>query len=100
MCAAAVLPITDCWIGIRFGPSFLGDETDFSHCFLKSTIACSRAHEAAISNDRQLREYVSVTDMKIEIEISDVLQFRSVVHMSKDSAQHSDVFLTISYLRK
>jgi hypothetical protein len=67
MCAAAVLPITDCWIGIRFGPSFLGDETDFSHCFLKSTIACSRAHEA-ISNDRQLREYVSVTDMKNEIE--------------------------------
>jgi hypothetical protein len=67
MCAATVLPITDCWIGIRFGPSFLGDETDFSHCFLKSTIACSRAHEAATSNDRQLREYVSVTDMKIEL---------------------------------
>jgi hypothetical protein len=42
---------------------------------LKSAIACSRVHEAAISNDRQLREYVSVTDMKIEIEISDVLQF-------------------------
>ncbi len=99
MCAAAVLPITDCWIGIRFGPSFLGDETDFSHCFLKSTIACSRAHEA-ISNDRQLREYVSVTDMKIEIEISDVLQFRLVVHMSRDGAQHSDVFLTISCVRK
>jgi hypothetical protein len=30
-----------------------------------------------------LKKSVSVTDMKIEIEISDVLQFRLVVHMSR-----------------
>ena len=47
-----------------------------------------------------LREYVSVTDMKIKIEILDILQFRLVVHIIKDSAQHSDVFLNISCVRK
>ena len=38
--------------------------------------------------------------MKIEIEISDVLQFRLVLHTSGTSAQHSDVFLITSCVRK
>ena len=38
--------------------------------------------------------------MKIEIEISDVLQFRLVVLILEDSAQHSDVFLITSCVRK
>jgi hypothetical protein len=49
---------------------------------------------------RQINEYVSVTDVKIEIEISDVLQFRLVLHMSDSSAQHSDVFLITLCVRK
>ena len=44
------------------------------------------------------RGYVSVADMKIEIEISSILQFRSVLHTSGISAQHSDVFLITSVL--
>ena len=43
-------------------------------------------------------ECVSVTAMKIEIEIWDVLQFRLVVHMLS-KAQHSDVFLITSCVR-
>ena len=39
-------------------------------------------------------EYVSVTDVKNEIEISDVLQFREY------SAQHSGVFLNKSCVEK
>jgi len=36
-----------------------------------------------LSDVRELPEHVSVTDMKIEIKNSDVLQLRSVVHMSR-----------------
>ena len=43
---------------------------------------------------------VSFTDVKTEINILDTLQFLFVDHMSRHSAQHSDVFLTTSCVKK